>query len=75
MDYLAITRVIIGAVLNGLIAYVGAMLTLLTSLDSGVSLDAIGDVPRYVAAVTGLMTGLKDVQSALKTHNFRIQPP
>lgn len=61
-----IVKVAISALINGLLASVGAMLTLLASLEPGATLNSIGEVPVYIAIGTGLVTGLKDAQAALK---------
>ena len=51
--------------INGALAYAGAMLALLTSLDPSASIHDIGEIPRYIAIGTGVVTALKDTQAAL----------
>lgn len=61
-----IIRVAISAIINGLIAGIGATLALFTSLEPGATLQQVGQIPLLIAAGTGLLTALKDAQAALK---------
>lgn len=59
------TKIALSSVVNGLIAGGGAILALLSSLETGQELDSLGQAPIWIAIGTGIMTALKDIQAFL----------
>lgn len=58
-------KILISAAINGTIAGGGSFLALVANLGAGQTIESIGAGALIIAAGTGIMTALKDVQSFL----------
>ncbi|MCK4501307.1 hypothetical protein KAU11_12475 [Candidatus Babeliales bacterium] len=58
-------KMLSSALINGAIAGGGAFLALVANLSTGQTVESIGTAALVIAAGTGIMTALKDIQAFL----------
>lgn len=61
-------KIVISALINGLIAALGALMAVITNMAPDASISDIGSITILTIVITGILTAAKDAQAYLKNH-------